>query len=290
MKRILTLCLAAILSIGLLTACAETKTPPPDFNNDGIPYNSSEDFAGKQLILLNTPGEAERHDAIVEEVDPSAEFPAPILADTLSDIISNLKSGRADNAIVFTPTAEYFTAQDAALGYTEMQQLANVQERPVIRYTVAMTTRTEDTELLGKINSAISEIKEDGTLDKLHENYIDKLNVSATDPIPVTDGAETIKVGITGDNPPFDYIDPSGNPQGFNVELTKAIAAKAGFNVEFIAIPSNARFAALESGRTDVHFFGTGIPSDNKDGFTMTEAYAAEVTMSNLYVIEAFDE
>jgi ABC-type amino acid transport substrate-binding protein len=100
----------------------------------------------------------------------------------------------------------------------------------------------------------------------------------------VIDGAETIKVGITGDTPPFDYIDPAGKPAGFNVELTKAVAAKAGFNVEFVTVASNARFAALESGRTDVHLFGTGIPADVKEGYTLTEAYAAEVTMSNLYV------
>jgi ABC-type amino acid transport substrate-binding protein len=147
-----------------------------------------------------------------------------------------------------------------------------------------MTTRAEDTELLGKINSAISELKADGTLDNLLKKYVDGLSVAATEPIPVIDGVETIKVGITGDNPPFDYIDPAGNPQGFNVEMMKAIAAKAGINVEFVTIASNARFAALESGRTDVHFFGTGIPADIKEGYTLTEAYAGEVTMSNLYV------
>jgi ABC-type amino acid transport substrate-binding protein len=282
-SKCIALCAAIALCVSLLTSCAGGATSN-DADGDGIPYNSDEDFAGKQLILLNTPGEAQRHNAIIEEVDASIEFLAPILADTLSDMISNLKSGRADYAIVFTPTAKYFTAEDTTLGYTEMLTPSNAPERPVLRYTVAMTTREEDTELLDKINSAISALKADGTLDSLLGEFIDGLSVAATDAIPVIDGAETIKIGITGDNPPADYIDPSGNPAGFNVELTKAIAAKAGFNVEFVTIPSSARFTALESGRTDVHFFGTGIPADMKEGYTLTEAYAAEVTMSNLYV------
>jgi ABC-type amino acid transport substrate-binding protein len=282
-KRI-ALFLAFALCLTLFAACAKTEAATNDTNNDGIPYNSDEDFTGMQLILLNTPGEQERHNAITEEVDANAEFLAPIFADTLSDMISNLKSGRADYAIVFTPTAKYFTAGDTTLGYTEMLTPSDAPERLTLRYTVAMTTRAEDTELLDKINSAISELKADGTLDTLLADYVESLSVAATDAIPTIDGAETIKVGITGDNPPFDYIDPSGHPAGFNVELMKAIATKAGLNVEFVAIPSNARFTALESGRTDVHFFGTGIPSDNKEGFTMTEAYASEVTMSNLYV------
>jgi ABC-type amino acid transport substrate-binding protein len=280
MKRKLAICLAAILSVGVLASCAEQKATN-DADGDGIPFNSIEDTTGKKAVLLNTPSEQERTDIVVEE----DIIEAPILADTISEVISTIKSGRADYAILFTPSAKYFAAGDPTLGYIQAPTLfPDAPDVFAMNYTVAMTTRAEDTELLGRINSAISELKADGTLDNLYKNFIDGLNVAATDPIPVIDGAQTIKVGITGDNPPFDYIDPTGNPQGFNVELMKAIAAKAGINGEFVTIASNARFAALESGRTDVHFFGTGIPADIKDGYTMTEAYAAEVTMSHLYV------
>jgi ABC-type amino acid transport substrate-binding protein len=280
MKKTLAICLAAILSVSMLASCGEQKTTN-DADGDGIPFNSSEDVAGKKLVLLNTPSEQERSDVVVEE----GINEAPILADTISEVISTLKSGRADYALLFTPSAKYFAAGDPTLGYSDIATLpSDAPDVFAMNYTVAMTTRAEDTELLEKINSAISELKADGTLDNLLQKYVDGLSVTATDPIPVIDGAETIKVGITGDNPPFDYIDPSGNPQGFNVEMMKAIAEKAGINVEFVTIASNARFAALESGRTDVHFFGTGIPADIKEGYTMTEAYAGEVTMSNLYV------
>jgi ABC-type amino acid transport substrate-binding protein len=245
-------------------------------------------MAGKKLILLNTPIEQERTDVVIEEgipADPSSTNEGPVFADTLSEVISTLKSGRADHALLFTPTAKYYAALDDTLGYTEvLPPPSDAPEVFALNYSVAMTTRKADTELSDKINSAISELKADGTLDTLLKTYIDGLSVSATDAIPVTDGAETIKVGITGDTPPFDYIDPAGDPAGFNVELTKAVAAKAGFNVEFVTVASNARFAALESGRTDVHLFGTGIPVDVKEGYTLTEAYAAEVTASSLYV------
>jgi ABC-type amino acid transport substrate-binding protein len=287
MKKTLAICLAAILSASMLASCGEQKTTN-DADGDGVPYNSMKDLEGKQNVVMNAAGTSEGHNAFIEEIstsDTSYEFTEPIFADTLSDMISTLKSGRADYAILFTPTAKYYAALDDTLGYTQTPLPPyDDQEFYSENYTVAMTTRAEDTELLGKINSAISELKADGTLETLLKNYVDGLSVAATDPIPVIDGAETIKVGITGDNPPFDYIDPAGKPAGFNVELMKAIAAKAGFNVEFVTINTNAKFAALESGRTDVHFFGTSLLSEIKEGYVQTEAYCGDITMSNLYV------
>jgi ABC-type amino acid transport substrate-binding protein len=113
---------------------------------------------------------------------------------------------------------------------------------------------------------------------------VENLSVAATDAIPVIDGAETIKVGVSGDAPPFDYVDPAGKPAGFNVELMKAIAAHAGMNVEFVPVNTNAKFTALESGRTDVHFYNTSMPSDTQPGYTQTEAYCGEITISYVYV------
>jgi polar amino acid transport system substrate-binding protein len=288
MKRILILCLSAALSMCLLTACGGTKTPPPDFNNDGIPYNSFEDLEGKVNVTIGTPGLQEQLIAEGSEfaaANADVDVREPLIVDTISEVISALKSGRGDYAMVFTPTAKYYTAMDETLGYTEV--LAAVPEIPEsfqVNYSVSMLAREADTELRDKINTAISELKTDGTLDKLTTDYIDGLSVAPTDAIPVVEGAQAIKVGISGDTPPFDYVDPSGKPAGFNVELMKAIAAKCGFNVEFVTINTNAKFAALESGRTDVHFYSTSMPTDTQDGYTQTEAYSSDITMSNLYV------
>jgi ABC-type amino acid transport substrate-binding protein len=284
-KRIALILAAAMVLV--FVSCAGAKTPPPDFNEDGLPYNSPEDFAGKVFVALDSPGAAEEYDAAAAEMADSNEDMEriePIYTQTQSEVISTLKSGRGDYAMLFTPIAKYYASLDDTIGYTEMLPLPGFAGGFAEMYSISMVTSEADTALLSTLNKAIGALREDGTLSELFTNYIENLSVAATDAIPVIDGAETVKVGIAGDAPPFDYVDPAGNPAGFNVELMKAIAAHAGINVEFVAVNTNAKFAALESGRTDVHFYSTSMPSDAQPGYTQTEAYCGEISISMVYV------
>jgi ABC-type amino acid transport substrate-binding protein len=280
--------LALVLCFGVLGSCAKKAEPAPDFNGDGVPYNSMEDFKGKTIVTLSVPGFEEAVAKGMEEIgapDTSFEFIPQIYVDTISDIISTLTSGRGDLAMVFTPTARYYASINDALGCTEMLVDPTMPEGSLTTsFNVSMITRESDTELLNQLNDAIIALKEDGTLDKLLEDYVEALNVAATDAIPVIDGAPTIKVGISGDAPPFDYINPSGEPAGFNVELMKAIAARCGINIEFVTINTNAKLAALDSNRIDVHFYNSDMPNEMREGYAHTENYCGNVTISYLYL------
>jgi PAS domain S-box-containing protein len=54
--------------------------------------------------------------------------------------------------------------------------------------------------------------------------------------------------------PPYEYLDASGNAQGFNVQLMRALAREAGTAVEIRLGPREERMADFDSGRTDVMF------------------------------------
>ncbi|MEY4635809.1 MAG: hypothetical protein RJA55_1607 [Acidobacteriota bacterium] len=54
--------------------------------------------------------------------------------------------------------------------------------------------------------------------------------------------------------PPYEYLDESGTPQGFNVELIRALAREAGVAIEIRLGTRDERVAAFESGQTDVMF------------------------------------
>ena len=126
-------------------------------------------------------------------------------------------------------------------------------------------------------------MKSDGSLDKLTNDYI--TNVDKTNPpkveIPTIDGADTIKVGITGDLPPLDLILPDNSPAGFNTALLAEVAKRLGKNVEVVQIESGARAAALSSNIIDVVFwavvpFGNDkIPADidKPEGLELSEPY-----------------
>jgi polar amino acid transport system substrate-binding protein len=62
----------------------------------------------------------------------------------------------------------------------------------------------------------------------------------------------TIVVGGDRDYPPYEFIDKNGNPAGYNVELTRAIAEVMGMKVEFRLGGWSEMRSALQNGRVDV--------------------------------------
>ena len=54
--------------------------------------------------------------------------------------------------------------------------------------------------------------------------------------------------------PPYEFLDASGVPQGFNVQLIRALAREAGVDVEIRLEDRERRMANFEQGRTDGMF------------------------------------
>ncbi|HEY3309041.1 MAG TPA: transporter substrate-binding domain-containing protein [Desulfuromonadaceae bacterium] len=61
-----------------------------------------------------------------------------------------------------------------------------------------------------------------------------------------------IRVGGDRDYPPYEFIDKNGQPAGYNVELTRAIAEVMGMKVEFHLGGWSEMRSALKSGKIDV--------------------------------------
>ena len=54
--------------------------------------------------------------------------------------------------------------------------------------------------------------------------------------------------------PPYEYLDESGEPQGFNIQLIRALAREAGLAVEIRLGPRDERMSEFDAGATDVMF------------------------------------
>src|SRR5512133_2482739 len=76
--------------------------------------------------------------------------------------------------------------------------------------------------------------------------------VSALAAPPEPAGMATVRVGGDRDYPPYEFIDKDGQPSGYNVELTRAIANVMGMKVEFRLGGWSEMRAALQSGKIDV--------------------------------------
>lgn len=61
-----------------------------------------------------------------------------------------------------------------------------------------------------------------------------------------------VSVGTEGTYPPFTYHDKSGKLTGYDVEVTRAVAKKLGFKVEFKETNWDSMLAGLKAGRFDL--------------------------------------
>ena len=110
----------------------------------------------------------------------------------------------------------------------------------------------EREELRNALNDVIAELKADGTLDALAGQYLDG-NFDFV-PTESVEGRDTLRVVITGDYPPIDYIAPDGTPRGYNVALMQAIGDKLGYNIEYVCVDTSQRLLALTTGKADAIF------------------------------------
>jgi signal transduction histidine kinase len=70
--------------------------------------------------------------------------------------------------------------------------------------------------------------------------------------LPVSALAKTIIVGGDRDYPPYEFLDSSGKPTGYNVELTRAIAEVMGLQVEFRLGGWSEQLRDLKEGKIDL--------------------------------------
>ena len=149
-----------------------------------------------------------------------------------------------------------------------------------------MMTMDTNKEVYDILNNAIVEMKADGTLDSLIENelkaYIESDPLAKA--LPHFDGARTIKIGVTGDLPPMDFVAANGKAAGFNIALLTEIANRAQVNFELVQIETVARAMALSSGKVDAVFWTRSVTckefnktfAENIEGTLVTESYFVE--------------
>ncbi len=128
-------------------------------------------------------------------------------------------------------------------------------------------------ELMQKWNAALNSMRNDWTLTALAEKYVknfpqnnnpyeyiygnDKKRKKENDKVKFErfKGAPTIKVAVTGDLPPIDYVAEDGMPAGYNAAVLAEIGKRLKVNIYTVNVSTGARTAALVSGRVDVVFW-----------------------------------
>ena len=84
-----------------------------------------------------------------------------------------------------------------------------------------------------------------------------------------------LRVGTEGTYAPFSFHDPgTGQLEGYDVDVARAVGDKLGVKVEFVETPWDSIFAALEAGRFDVVANQVTITPERQAKYDMSDPYA----------------
>jgi len=269
MKKILAAICAACL---LMTGCGGEKTSEP-VNPDG---------KAKIGVINHLNASELEYNDYMQKLDQSyrpsmdnfsAEYK---YFDKMNDMQMALDAGQIDMLSTYQNVAAYMIQRN--------DNMETIQSEKILSDSFCFAMRKGDTMLKDDLDKAIKAMTEDGTLANLSKQYIIDLKHGAEPPaVPIAqiEGADTIKVAVTGDLPPFDMVLADGTPAGFSTAVLAEVSRRINKNIELVSVDSAARAAILTSKGADVVFWvavpkdSTLIPAniDQPEGIAISEPY-----------------
>lgn len=203
--------------------------------------------------------------------------------DSLNTMLLALNKGEIDRVILPEDVAKY------VLNNTKDFQVNSIVKLKREHYFSFGFHDDENGRKLRKIfNDALFTLKNSGRLSVLKEKYIAEMGEFKPLEFAKFDGADTIKVAVTGDLPPVDYTAEDGAPAGFNIAVLAECAKLAKINLEIVSIDAKARAAALVSGRVNLVFWFQSREKEKQswdvpEGVILSEPY---YNYDELYLLE----
>ncbi len=245
MKKALAMTLALLLLVGCAAALAE----------------------GNVLVMVNFPAEVPSDTR--EFVRQHMEYGEVLLVPGFSEVIAALTGGRADMSIMAAYTGSYAVQCNQELG---------MQALPILPMNFHMILRSADTALYESVNQALKQLVAAGVLEARYQEQVINFREEDAEQADVLDKGnyeKTLRVGVSGDMPPMDFINAAGQPAGYNVAVLYEMEKLLKMNIETVIVPSEARYQALLSEKIDVFFWHTGYV-EMPEEIIATEVYARD--------------
>ncbi len=139
----------------------------------------------------------------------------------------------------------------------------------------AICVAKENTELLESINTALKELTEDGTADKIVNKYISgeahdlKFQENA-------DGKEELHMATNAQFPPYEYYE-NNTIVGIDAEMAAAIADKLDKKLVIDDMEFDTIITAVQTGKADMGMAGMTVTEDRLKNINFSTSYAKGV-------------
>jgi polar amino acid transport system substrate-binding protein len=245
--------------------------------NENTTIASSEDLPAAELVGVQggTTGEEAAKKAGVPEENIKRY-------DTIDLAFQDLSIGAVDAVIADGPPSARYTAQIDSI---------KVIGEPFTTENYAIALQQGDEELKTAINAALEEMKTNGTLQALMQEWnlqdvasIPGAEEAASSEEPAEDaateeltdmGGETWIVGSDTTYPPMEYVDEETKEiVGFDVDMMNEIGNRLNATIEFQTFPNfDAIFAALANKEFDLVVSSVSVTEERKEIIDFSDPY-----------------
>ena len=182
-----------------------------------------------------------------------------------ADAIQALKNGKIDCVVIDSLPAEKFVAANDDLKI--VGGIFDTEE-------YAMCFKKGNT-LRDEFNTALAELKEDGTLDEIMSNYIgDEVGQHPYEsPADVDRSNGTLTMATNAEFEPWEYKE--GNDiVGIDADISKALCDKLGYELKIEDMSFETILATVNSGNADFGAAGMTVTPEREESVDFTDTYA----------------
>ena len=180
--------------------------------------------------------------------------------------LMELINGGVDAVVADSPVVLEFLKENPS------SNLEAFGDAEFVKEFYGMAMRQDDTEIHKYINDGLKAVQDNGVYDKIFNKYFgdgaDYQVAESTNTLGLT-----LNVAQDMAYAPFESINSEGQPEGFDVDLIRAIAAEMGFAVNLINTNWDGIIPSLLAGNSDIII----------SAMTITEERSKSVTFSNPY-------
>ena len=225
--------------------------------------NSADDLPGKRIgVQLGTTG-----DIYVSDYESDGSGTVVERYNKGADAVQALKQGKIDCVVIDEQPALAFVEENPGLKILD-------EEFTLEEYAIVIAKGNDD--LLEKVNTALEELRSEGTLDRITKNYIgtdaEKGNYPY-EPQDVSRGNGTLTMGTNAEFPPYEYYE-NNEIVGIDVDIMQAIADKLGMELKIEDMAFDSIIPAVTSGKADIGLAGMTVTEDRLENVDFSDTYA----------------
>ena len=185
-----------------------------------------------------------------------------------NDAVQALLQGKVDCVIIDEQPAKAFVANTTGL---------KILEEPFAEEDYAICISKDNADLTAKINEALAQLKEDGTLDNIVKNYIGddtKGQFPYESPADVDRSNGTLVMATNAYFEPYEYYQ-GDKVVGIDADMAQAVCDVLGYELKIEDMEFDSIINAIQSGKADLGVAGITVTEDRQQSVDFTDSYAS---------------